>query len=150
MNCRLVLRLVLRDWRTGELRLLMSAIVIAVGTVTSITMFVDRFLEAMELESGSFMAADRSISGGVPIPDSFRSLAAKLDLQISDSLLFMSMLVPTEDPERAHLVSVKAVDAAYPLRGKLLVSNEPYGEVFPTGDILELEQYGLIDGYFQH
>ena len=137
MNFRLILRLALRDLRAGELRLLMSAMIIAVGTVTSITMFVSRFLEAMELESSSFMAADRSISGGVPIPDSFRGPAAGLGLRISDSLLFASMVVPTEDPERTHLVSVKAVDAAYPLRGKLLVSDKPYGEIFPTEDILE-------------
>ena len=137
MNFKLILRLVLRDWRAGELRLLVSAIIIAVGTVTSTTMFVSRFLEAMELESSSFMAADRSISGGMPIPDSFRGPAAKLGLQISNSLLFVSMVVPTEGPDRTHLVSVKAVDAAYPLRGKLLVSDKPYGEILPTEDIPE-------------
>ena len=42
MSFMLSLRLAWRDWRSGELALLSIALVIAVGTVTAISLFVDR------------------------------------------------------------------------------------------------------------
>lgn len=74
MNARLILRLVARDWRAGELRLLLAALLVAVGTVSAITLFVERLHQALLAESTSFLAADRVLSGSQPIPDSFLSL----------------------------------------------------------------------------
>jgi putative ABC transport system permease protein len=48
-NLRLALRLLARDWRAGELRLLAAAVVIAVGAVTAIGFFSDRLNRAMTI-----------------------------------------------------------------------------------------------------
>ena len=59
MNWRLVSRLAWRDLRSGEIALLIVALMVAVGTVTSISLFVDRLKQALILESATFLAADR-------------------------------------------------------------------------------------------
>ena len=64
MTPSLVLRLTARDWRAGELRLLLAALLVAVGTVSAISLFVDRLHRALLAESATFLAADAAISRG--------------------------------------------------------------------------------------
>ena len=137
MNARLVLRLVARDWRAGELRLLLAALLVAVGTVSAITMFVDRLHQALLAESTSFLAADRVISGSQPIPDSFRVGAISQGLAVSDTLMFPSMVYAETSAARNQLVSVKAVSETYPLRGTLRVSDQPFTSDRPTESVPE-------------
>ena len=73
MNFRLAARLAWRDWRSGELLLLSAALVIAIGTVTAISLFVDRLHQALLLESANLLAADRYISSSGEIPEAFSS-----------------------------------------------------------------------------
>ena len=60
MNWRLVSRLAWRDLRSGEIALLAVALMVAVGTVTSISLFVDRLKQALILESAPILAAERA------------------------------------------------------------------------------------------
>ena len=121
-----------RDWRAGELRLLLAALLVAVGTVSAITFFVDRLHQALLAESTSFLAADRVLSGSQPIPDSLRDGAISRGLTISDTLLFPSMVYAETSAARNQLVSVKAVSETYPLRGTLRIADEPFATDRPT------------------
>ena len=124
----MVLRLAVRDWRAGELRLLLAAVVVAVGTVTAIGLFVDRLREALLSESTTFLGADRVIASTRPIPEGFRDAARGLGLRQTDVVTFPSMLFADESTDaRSQLVSVKAVGDGYPLRGVLRVAAEPFG-----------------------
>ena len=67
MNPMLALKLLWRDWRSGELTLLLASLIVAVSTVTTITLFVDRLQQALVRESASFLAADLVISSSAPI-----------------------------------------------------------------------------------
>ena len=125
MTPRIVTRMAWRDWRSGELGLLLLALLVAVGTVTAISLFVDRLQQALRLESASFLAADRYIGSTRPIPDEFRDAAAARRLDMVEAMAFPSMVYGSG--ERNQLVSVKAVGAGYPLRGELIVSDEPFG-----------------------
>ena len=128
MTPRLVLRLAVRDWRAGELRLLLAAVVVAVGTVTAIGLFVDRLREALLSESTTFLGADRVIASTRPVPEGFRDAARDLGIAHTDVVTFPSMLFADEaEDARSQLVSVKAVGDAYPLRGVLRVAEEPFG-----------------------
>jgi putative ABC transport system permease protein len=131
-NIILALKLLWRDWRAGELTLLLTSLVIAVGTVTTITLFIDRLQQALISESSSFLAADRVISSSAPAPDEWLAKAAELGLEQAEHLSFLSMVF---SEERAQFSSVKAVSSAYPLRGKLIVSDTPFvgGEVIRSG-----------------
>ena len=133
MTLRLVLRLAVRDWRAGELRLLLAAVVVAVGTVTAIGFFVDRLREALLSESTTFLGADRVIGSTRPVPQGFRDAARDLGITHTDVVTFPSMLFADESEDaRSQLVSVKAVGDGYPLRGVLRVAEEPFGPAAVT------------------
>jgi len=139
LNFRLVMRMAWRDWRSGELGLLLVALVLAIGTVTSVSLFVDRLHQALISESANFLAADRYIGSSREIPDEFRDAASARGIIFTDTMLFPSMVFASDEVNQ--LVSVKAVAPGYPLRGVLKVSDEP----FTPGDVtMALPEQGEI------
>ena len=126
MTLSLIVRFATRDWRAGELRLLLAALLLAVGAVSAISLFVDRLQRALVAESTSFLGADRTIDSSRAIPDRFRELAAEQGLAAVDVVGFPSMVFANA-AERSQLASVKAVAAGYPLRGDLAVAEQPFG-----------------------
>lgn len=133
MNPRLALRLAWRDWRSGELALLLVALLVAVGAVTSISLFVDRLHQALLLESANFLAADRQVRASHPIADGLRHEARAHGLSLVDTMVFQSMVYG--DAERHQLISVKAVGPGYPLRGALIAGEVPFAEGAPAAGI---------------
>ncbi len=115
-----------RDWRGGELGVLIAALILAVGVVSGISAFATRLQSALEQESHRFLAADRVVSSGRQIKDSEFAKAEELGLQRASTLLFPTMLASASD--EMALVSVKAVSDSYPLRGELTYSLQPFGE----------------------
>jgi len=132
MNFNLVRRMASRDIRSGEMGLLLVALVVAVGTVTSISLFVDRLHQALLSESANFLAADRQISSSREIPDLFRERAQGQGIELADTMVFPSMVFAGDNNQ---LVAVKAVEGAYPLRGKLIIADEPFGKGRPTQEV---------------
>jgi putative ABC transport system permease protein len=129
MLIQLAFKLLWRDWRAGELTLLLSSLVIAVGTVTTITLFVDRLQQALLTESATFLAADRVLESNSVIDQEILNKADELGLRQSETLSFLSMVFAEE---RAQFASVKAVDANYPLRGRLIAGDEPFIRGYPV------------------
>jgi putative ABC transport system permease protein len=129
----LVLRLAWRDWRSGELGLLLAALLVAVGSVSAVGLLVDRLQQALLSESAEFLGADRYIASGSPIPDEFRHRAEELGLDVSETLSFPSMVFAGD--ERNQLVAVKAAAAGYPLRGTLVAADQPFTRGAPTDDL---------------
>ena len=134
MNMMLVARMAWRDIRSGEMALLLVALLVAVGTVTSISLFVDRLQSALLEESSNFLAADRQISSSQAIPEAFVQQAQQRGLNTAQTLVFPSMVFAGD---LNQLVSVKAVDATYPLRGDLIVGSEPFQRGAPTDSVPE-------------
>ncbi len=126
-------RLAWRDWRSGELRLLFAALIVAVASVTAISLFVDRLQQALLDESADFLAADRYVSSARALPDAYREQARVLGLDSADTLLFPSMVFGAQD--RNALASVKAVTPGYPLRGTLERSEAPFVAGTATTDL---------------
>ncbi len=125
---RLSLRLLWRDWRGGELRLLLLALIMAVTSVTGIALFTDRLEQALLLESANMLAADRVLSGREPAQQEWIDEAQASGLQTAEILSFTSMAFSDTGN---LLVSAKAVSDAYPLRGNLLVADQPYTTGLP-------------------
>ena len=119
-----------RDWRGGELGILVAALVLAVAMVTGISAFTTRLQSALEQESHRFLAADRVVRSSRDLPQEWLQRAGSLGLQTAQTLSFPSMVFAGEDA--MFLSSVKAVSDDYPLRGELTYSAEPFGEVAPV------------------
>jgi putative ABC transport system permease protein len=123
-------RMLARDWRGGELGVLVMALVLAVGTVAGISAFTTRLQSALEQESHRFLAADLVVSSGRDIAPEWLQTAGQRDLSWARTLSFPSMVYAGE--EEMYLASVKAVSDRYPLRGELTYSDQPFGEVRPA------------------
>jgi putative ABC transport system permease protein len=115
------LRMTLRDWRAGELRLLASALVIAVAAVTSVGFFVDRIRLGLERDAAQLLGADAVISSDAPLSAALRERAQAQGLQMAETVVFPSMALNATNPDFASLSAVKAVSEGYPLRGLLRV-----------------------------
>jgi putative ABC transport system permease protein len=115
---RIGLRLLGRDWRSGELYLLSAALVLTVAAVTAVGFFTDRIERAMERQGGELIAADLLLDASAPIPAAYTDQALSLGLKTAATLEFRSILMGKQGPQ---LVQVKAVDSEYPLRGALRV-----------------------------
>lgn len=120
------LKMLARDWRGGELGVLLAALVIAVAVVSGISSFASRLQNSLEQESHRFLAADRVVSSGRALSEEYRLEAERRELNDALTLSFPSMIYAGEDD--MVLVSVKAVSDAYPLRGDLVVSAEPFSD----------------------
>ena len=119
-------KMLARDWRGGEVGVLIAALVLAVGVVSGISAFATRLQSALEQESHRFLAADRVVSSGRKAASGEWFLAEELGIRQAQTLQFPTMLWAGE--EHMTLVSVKAVSASYPLRGELTFSAQPFGQ----------------------
>jgi len=125
----LALRLLRRDWRTGELRLLAASLVVAVAAVTAVLFFTDRVHRAMELQAAELLAADLAVETGQPLATSLTAKAEALGLKTARVLEFPSVVFQGGGPQ---LVQVKAVGPGYPLRGELRISPDRTGKGAPS------------------
>tara|TARA_B110000879_G_scaffold1247_1_gene1552 strand:+ start:1618 stop:4269 length:2652 start_codon:yes stop_codon:yes gene_type:complete len=124
----LALRLLWRDWRGGEIRLLFIALVMAVTSVTGIALFTDRLEKALILESANILAADRVLISRQPPPEAILDYAESLGLRTARILSFTSMAFSDSGN---MLVAAKAVSSEYPLRGEVIIADEPFIRGFP-------------------
>ncbi|HAN27216.1 MAG TPA: ABC transporter permease, partial [Haliea salexigens] len=120
-----------RDWRGGELGVLVAALVLAVAVVSGISAFTTRLQTALAQESHRFLAADRVVRSGREAPADWLQEASRRDLGTAQVLTFPSMVYAGE--EGMVLASVKAVSDAYPLRGELRYSEQPFGDLITGG-----------------
>ncbi len=74
---RLALRLLVRDWRSGELLVLMVALVIAVTALTAVGFLTDRIGQAVAMRASASLAADLRLSSSGPLPASYLELAGE-------------------------------------------------------------------------
>jgi len=129
---RLGLRLLARDWRAGELRILVAALVIAVGAVTAVGFFNDRVSRGMAQQSADMLGADLLVLGSQPGDPAWVTEAGARGLRHAGGIEFASVAVRGED---LQLASVRAVTDRYPVRGAVRTSARLYGEDAPARGI---------------
>uniref|UniRef100_UPI0039EFE9E7 ABC transporter permease n=1 Tax=Bordetella sputigena TaxID=1416810 RepID=UPI0039EFE9E7 len=133
-DVRLGVRTLLRDWRSGELRLLLIALIVAVAAVTSVGFLADRVGRALERDAAQMLGGDIVLDADEPIPPAFERQAMDQGLQLVHTFQFPSM---ASADQAAQLVSLKAVEDGYPLRGSLRTAAAPAGAESATRGIPE-------------
>jgi putative ABC transport system permease protein len=120
---RLAWRQLGRDFRAGELRLLVVAVMLAVAALTAVGFFADRINGGLARDARQLLGGDALVSSDQPAPAEFTDKARALGLSVATSAGFPSMGRAAQAQGGAsRLVSVKAVSAGYPLRGVVTVA----------------------------
>ncbi len=117
------LRLMLREWRSGELTILLLALVVAIVSHTAIGHFTDRLSRSMSINAQHVIGGDLVLSGSRPFNPAVRAEAERRNLEVAGTQRFVT-IAGNDD---ILLVAVKSVDDHYPLKGSLRVTRELYG-----------------------
>jgi putative ABC transport system permease protein len=125
-----------RDWRAGELRVLVLAVALAVAALTAVGFFADRLQNGLERDARQLIGGDAVLRSDQPPPHAFEAQAKALGLSTTSHVSFPTM-GRADDAQggTARLVALKAVQAGYPLRGRLSVASAPDAPDAPTDEI---------------
>jgi putative ABC transport system permease protein len=112
-----------RDWRAGELRFLLVALIVAVAALSSVGFFVDRMRAALNRDANQLLGADLVVNADQPIDDAWRAEAQRRGLRLAETVTFPSMALAGEgDKALSQLAAIKAVSPGYPLRGAIKIA----------------------------
>ncbi len=123
---RLGARSLWRDLRSGELRLLIVAVTLAVAALTAVGFFADRLKGGLQRDARQLLGGDAVIVSDNPTPAAFITKARALGLEQVQTLGFPTMARAVDARGgAAKLVALKVVEGGYPLRGSLTVASAP-------------------------
>ena len=130
---RLGLWLLRRERRSGEWRVLLLALIIGVGSVATTGFLGDRLKRAMSEQGASFLGADLLVTSPRPIaswpaPAGGKGGPLTPPLATSRALEFSSMVAKGD---AFQLATLRAIDAAYPLRGAVRIADRPFAAGTP-------------------
>ena len=128
-----------RDLRSGELRLLMVAVTLAVAALTAVGFFSDRLQAGLQRDARQLLGGDAVVVSDNPPAAPWVEQADRLKLRHVLTLTFPTMGRADDAQGGAtRLVALKAVGDGYPLRGQLRLARDAADrEGQPTSGIPE-------------
>ena len=121
-----------REVRSGEVVVLLSAVILAVAALTAVGFLTDRIGKAVERQANEVLAADLRLRSQEPIPDAWRELAADHELRTADMASFPTVVFAGDE---SALTTLLAVTDSYPLRGAVRISDALFSEQREAGGI---------------
>ena len=97
-----------------------------VAALTGVGFLVDRIERSVALRANEVLAADLRIESQNPPANDYELEAQRRGLVTARNTTILSVVYAAE---RSQLANVRAVSAAYPLRGRVGVGREAFGEV---------------------
>ena len=126
---RLGVLALLRDGKSGELRVLLLALLVAVAALTAVGFFTSRISAAFDQQASEILAADLRLRSAKPISREYFELARKAGLRTGEVVNLTSVVLFGES---SSLASVRPVTPSYPLLGRLKVADAPFQEGYET------------------
>ena len=118
-----------RDWRSGELAVLLAALLVAVTALTGVGFFTDRIGQAVDQRAAEVLAADLRMRSPEPIPAEYEALAAGREIATARVVSFPSVVFFGTE---SALTAVRAGGPDYPLRGRLKIADAPFAPARET------------------
>jgi len=126
---RLAVLALVRDGKSGELRVLLAALLVAVAALSAVGFFTSRVSRAVDQQAGEVLAADLRLRARAPLDRAYFELAEQAGLRTAQSSTFPSVVFHGED---SALSAIRAVSPEYPLRGRIRIADEPFGPARET------------------
>jgi len=121
---RLAILALARDGKSGELRVLMLALLVAVSALTAVGFFTSRVSLAVDQQAGEVLAADLRLQARSALDPKYFEMAKDAGLKTAELSNFPSVVFNGED---SALTAIRAVSPEYPLRGRVKVADVPFG-----------------------
>jgi putative ABC transport system permease protein len=118
------LRNLLRDLKSGELAVLVLALLVAVASLTAVGFFTSRIGLAVERQAGEVLAADLRLQSARPVADTYQAEATRRGLRVARLESMPSVVFFGQE---SSLIALRAVGEGYPLRGRLKTADRPFG-----------------------
>src|SRR5690606_16002194 len=121
---RLAWRQLRRDLASGDIRVLVAALALAVVAVTAIGFVTDRAERALASEANRLLGGDAVVRGDQPIEGALREAAMGPGLAHTETVEFQSMIRVGEGGDaNLRLGDLRALGEGFPLRGRFLVDD---------------------------
>ena len=115
-------RQLLRDLGSGEMRILIAALVLAVVAVTAVGFITDRANRALTIEANRLLGGDAVVRADAPIEGVVRKAADVSTLKHADTVELDSMVRVGEGADaNLRLGELRALGANFPLRGRYTI-----------------------------
>jgi putative ABC transport system permease protein len=115
-----------RDRRASHLRLMALVLMVTVAATSAVGFLAGRVQQALFADAQASLGGDRLLVSDRPIPAAWIEAARETGLQFTQGAQFPSMAL---GPTGSALVAIKAVQQAYPLKGRLQIDgDQPLGE----------------------
>lgn len=118
-------RFIRKEMRSSDVVTLLIALIISIGTVTAISLFIDRLRLSFEQESATLLAADRVVRSDEVIPLEWIKKAQDLGLSSAERASFTTMVFAQD---KLQLSQISAVTKGYPLKGSFLLDSQLFGQ----------------------
>ncbi|MDP8566285.1 ABC transporter permease [Methylophilus aquaticus] len=128
-------------WSSGEIRVLLFALILAVTATTSVSFFTDRIKSSMQTQGNVLLGADLVVNSDHVLPEKYLAEAQRRQYQTTQALEFSSMVVKDESSE---LAEIKAIEAGFPLRGYLTISKQSATDVKAEQPSAEIPAPGTV------
>ena len=116
MSFKLAWQQLLSQYKAGDLRVLVFALVLAVTSITAVNFFTNRIALHLNSEGGLLLGGDLVVLSDHALPASYNALAKQYGLKTTATVEFSSMAI---NGEKNQLAEVKALSEGFPLRGDL-------------------------------
>lgn len=113
-----------REFAGGDLLTVFAALVLGVAAMTAVGTLVDRVMLALAASASEVVGGDLGVQARAGLPEEFALQARQRGLAVARRVSFPSVLFHGESSQMA---TVKGVDGAHPLRGRLRVASDNAG-----------------------
>ena len=120
---RMALRSLRREWRSGELAVLLVSLSVAVAALTGVGFLVDRIGRAVQAQASEVLAADMRVESAEALAPELAAHAQSLGLE---AVRLTNLLSVVYNGDTSQLADIRAAQAGYPLRGTLTVAQQPF------------------------